>query len=1132
MKPFELPPAPPTEKGLVKAWRQNVVIPTYEVLPADKNPMFLEKRVYQGSSGRVYPLPFHDRIAERPVDREWDALHIENEFIRVMVLPQLGGRIHVALDKTNGYDFIYRQNVIKPALVGLAGPWISGGIEFNWPQHHRPATYMPVDSAIESHEDGSRTLWLSDHDPMSRMKGMHGICLHPGRSVIEIKVRLYNRTPFTQTFLWWTNIAVRVNEHYQSFFPSDVTQVADHARRASSTFPLCQEHYYGVDYGARGQSGVPSDELPAKYRPLAEEYAANDLSWYANIPVPTSYMCVGTDGDFLGGYDHAARSGIVHVANHHISPGKKQWTWGNHDFGYAWDRNLTDPAGDGEHAPYIELMAGVYTDNQPDFSFLSPGETKAFSQFIYPLREIGPVQAANERAAISVSLKQGEVSVGVLATSTLADATLQLSIGGRLVRSWVAGIHPGAPFKATISVPQDTRLDDVELLVNDAGGVFVIGFEPAASKPTAPAPATEIPLPADIASTDELYLSGVHLSQYRHATRKPEAYWQETLARDPDDSRCNTAMGIWRMGRAEFYLAEAHFRRAIARLTRRNANPSDGEAFYHLGLLFHIQGKSDDAYDHLYKATWNSAWKAAGFYALAQIDCQRSDWAAALSHLDQSLRNDSDHLAARNLKVIVLRRLGQNDQATRLLDETRALDPLDWMAANLAGDTLRCNTQTQIDLAIDLMRSGVWSDAKDILGGAAESPDAGCGPLVHYFLGYANDATGDAAAANQHYSRARSIAADYCFPSRLEDAIVLDHAIQRDPEDAQAHFLLGNLFYDRQRYAEATAHWKSAITLDPRNPIAWRNLGIAYFNTKSDPSSAMAAYAAAIAINPDDARLLYEQDQLAKRIGVQPAERLQALEKRVHLVRQRDDLSIEYCALLNQTFHHAKALQWLQSRSFQPWEGGEGLALGQHVRTHVALAKLALRNRNVALAINLLRSAKQSPANLGEAKHLVANQSDLDYWMGEAFAADGNLVAAKAAWESAARKRGDFVGMAIQPYSEMTYFTILALRKLGRQAEAHALHHGLQNYATMRLESPASIDYFATSLPTMLLFNEDIERTKNASANMMLAQTSALAGEVQKAMDMLRSILTEHPHHAAAAELLADLDHPLHTDAR
>ena len=195
------------------------LIPTYLPALPERNPMFLERRVYQGSSGRVYPLPCTERIAETATPRAWQAVWLENEYLRVMMLPQIGGRIHVAQDKTNGYDFIYRQTVIKPALVGLAGPWVSGGVEFNWPQHHRPATFLPVDFHVEEHPDGSKTLWLSDHDPLLRMKGMHGVCLHPGKALLELKVRVYNRTPLVQTFLWWANAAIRVHEGYQSFFP-------------------------------------------------------------------------------------------------------------------------------------------------------------------------------------------------------------------------------------------------------------------------------------------------------------------------------------------------------------------------------------------------------------------------------------------------------------------------------------------------------------------------------------------------------------------------------------------------------------------------------------------------------------------------------------------------------------------------------------------------------------------------------------------------------------------------------------------------------------------------------------------------------------------------------------------------
>src|SRR5262245_3622543 len=519
MHDLQLPRAPASLSGPVIAWSQPIVIPTHLPLAPDKNPMFLEKRVYQGSSGRVYPLPFIDRIAIEATNRSWQAVHLENEYLRVMILPELGGRIHLALDKTNGYDLIYRQNVIKPALVGLTGPWISGGIEFNWPQHHRPATFLPVDWQIEEHSDGSRTVWCSDHDPMCRMKGMHGVCLRPESVAIELKVRAYNRTPWVQTFLWWANVAARVHEGYQSFFPPDVSYVADHARRSMSTYPLAEDSYYGVDYGQRARVGIPPQEVPAQFVPphcqkvpdngngKIPEYAPNNLAFYANIPTPCSYMCMGSQADFFGGYDHIAQAGIVHVANHHISPGKKQWTWGNHEFGYAWDRNLTEKDRDGRYAPYIEIMAGVYTDNQPDFSFLQPGETKTWSQFWYPIQKIGPVQNANRDAAVSMRLVRGHVTntviIGVAVSHRIDSARIVLSARGGVKDQARCDLRPGQPILKEVLISGDVREIDLLLRVLDSEGEEIIVCEPKPRvKTPVPPPADEPPAPVEVASAD------------------------------------------------------------------------------------------------------------------------------------------------------------------------------------------------------------------------------------------------------------------------------------------------------------------------------------------------------------------------------------------------------------------------------------------------------------------------------------------------------------------------------------------------------------------------------------------------------------------------------------------------------
>ncbi len=1111
----------------VRVWSEDLVIPTYLPCEPDKNPLFVEKRVYQGSSGKIYPLPFTDRIAAQKIDRKWHGVWLENDFLRVLVLPEIGGRIHVLQDKTNGYDAIYRQAVIKPALVGLAGPWISGGIEFNWPQHHRPATFMPVDYSIEEHADGSRTVWCSDHDPMARMKGMHGICLHPDKARLELKVRVYNRTPRTETFLWWANVAMRVHEGYQSFFPPDVHHVADHAKRAMSEYPLCQGSYYGVDYRRRSREGVPASQRPPKYVPPTSgdspaPYATNDLSWYANISTPCSYMAMGSREDFFGGYDHHHDAGLVHIANHHVAPGKKQWTWGNHGFGYAWDRNLTDVDEKGECAPYIELMAGVFTDNQPDFSFLMPGETKTWSQSWYPIQRIGPAQKANLDAALSLRVNQRKARVGVSVSARFESALIRLTNRGRVLKEWTRDLAPGNSFVEEIDLTPRITERDLRLSVQDTTGREIIAWQPAPpAKHRVPPPATEPPSPADVTSSDELYLIGLHLEQYRHATRLPETYWREALRRDSGDARCHNALGRWHLYRGEFSAAEDHFRAAIGRITSRNPNPYDGEPHYNFGLTLRQLQRDDEAYDAFYKATWNHAWQAAGYHALAEIDCRRRDWPAALDHLARALRANTDNLRARNLQALVLRQLGRDAEAEAQLRETVALDPLDWWARHLLGQPLACDTQVKLDLALDYARAGFYPAALNVLEGATPQAASGTAPMLEYYRAWFCHLLGDKTAGRRHLVAAAKASPDYCFPSRLEEIAILEHAIANNSRDARAPYYLGNLLYDRRRHVEAIKLWEKSARLDASFSIVWRNLGIGYFNVAGKPAKARAAYERGLRANPRDARLLYERDQLWKRLGEKPAVRLRELERHLPLVQRRDDLSLELCMLYNQTGHPEKALPIISNRKFQPWEGGEGVALAQHVRTHLALGRAALQRSAIAAARQQFETALTSPENLGEARHPLSNDSDVHYWLGEACAALGDMDAARLHWSTAATFKGDFAEMSVRAFSEMTYYSTLSLARLGRKAASRKLLRDLLGHARKLAHTTARIDYFATSLPTMLVFNEDLQRRQNISATFLTAQARLGLGEVATARKLLRSVLTRDPNHALAADLLA-----------
>jgi tetratricopeptide (TPR) repeat protein len=1080
----------------VRCWEEQVVIPTYPVQEADPNPMFLEKRVYQGSSGKVYPNPFTDRVALEKKDQTYRAIMLENEYVQLMILPEIGGRIHAGRDKTNGYDFFYRQSVIKPALVGLLGPWISGGVEFNWPQHHRPSTYMPVHASVEEHADGSRTVWLSEHDPMLRMKGMVGICLSPGNSMVEAKVRLYNRTPLPQTFLWWANVAVRVHDQYQAFFPPDVTFVADHAKRAISSFPIARGSYYGVDYSP-----------------------GTDISWYKNIPVPTSYMVTESKYDFFGGYDHARQAGLVHTSNHHVAPGKKLWTWGNAEFGYAWDRNLTD-----EDGPYVELMAGAYTDNQPDFSWLQPYETRSFSQYWYPIQKIGPAKNANTKAAVNLEFDSGMARVGVAVTSG-RKLRVVLASNDRVVLDEEASVAPDQPFTKVVEV-RSAHPEAYKLTVRDAGGDELIAYQPEKhTERELPDPATEPPEPAQIASMDELYLTGLHLEQYRHATRFPEAYWLEGLDRDPEDARLNNAMGLSRLRRGEFAEAEIHFARATRRLTFRNPNPYDGEPLYNLGLTRFYQGKTSEAYDAFYRCVWNYAWQGAGYYTLASLSAGRGELAVALEQVEKSLLRNTENLKARALKASLLRRMGRAGEAQEVIDNSLALDRLDLrMIAerfllsdsdqdfNAFLDALDGDLQTLLDVTFDLAWSGLSEDAYLLLERCGQDGRWNR-PMLWYTLTWLAASLQKHARAGEYVIKAESASPKFCFPARLEEMIVLQSAIARNPSGARAHYYLGNLYYDKRRYDDAIRCWRRSVELDATFSISWRNLGIAEFNVLHNPQAAERMYEQALAANPEDARLVYEWDQLKKRVRLaSPQDRLAWLESYPELVERRDDLTVELATLLNQSRRFHEALSILTKRRFSPWEGGEGLASGQYVYANRALGIEALTAARPRDAVKYFEAARNYPQNLGEGKHLLTLERDLDYFSGLAERQLGKAELAHKYWNAAA---APLPGPGIH-----SYFRALALRELGNGEVARRVLSDLADFAESKRKEVAKIDYFATSLPNFLLFDDDPEERKRIECLLLSALANHGLGQRDKAIDELRQATAADPNHLVALFLL------------
>ncbi len=1081
----------------VTAIREQRTIPTYGLGQPEKNPLFFEKRVYQGSCGKVYPVPFIDKVYDTPNPVAYDTVQLENDYLRLVLLAEIGGRIFLGQDKKNDdYDFFYRQDVIKPALVGLAGPWISGGVEFNWPQHHRPGTYLPTDVAIEEGSDGSRIVWMSEHDPINRLKGMHGICLHPGSSLIELKARLFNRTPLTQTFLWWANVAAMVHDNYQSFFPPDVHYVADHAVRAMSSFPLAENDYYGVDYASRP--------------------GANDLSWYKNIPVPTSYMVCQTEFDFFGGYDFDAQGGFVHVANKHIAPGKKQWTWGNHEFGWAWDRELTDPStGSGQAAPYVELMAGVFTDNQPDFSYLAPYETKTFSQYWWPYQKLGPVQAANTLAAIRCVINDDRsLDLGLAVTRPMEGVKVLLKYGDRVLLEEVISVNPETPWQNYSLRFDGDKETSLCVWVFNAEGDAVIGYRPVDRTQLSRdrSLATEPPLPEEIHSLEELYLTGEHLEQYRHPTRYPELYWQEALKRDPGDLRSNVAMGRQLLSRGQFDAAARHFDQAVGRLTMRHPNPVTGEAHYFLGLAHRYQGDIQSAYPWFYKATWNFAWRAAAYYELACIDLHWGHQKKAFDHIEQSLETNATNNKAHVLKAICLRKLGRSEEPKIVLSTLLERDPLDhWALAEQAkllrgsaqlAPSSRNDAQTALDVAFDYSDAGCWQEAIELLEAHHElevTPVAVPNPLernvlTQYTLAWLVAQSGTQDEALAYLEQARAAQPDYCFPSRLHEMSVLEWALEQAGPDRNAAFGLGNFCFDKKRHEDAISAWELSCEADNEFSTAHRNLGIAYWNVRRDGEAARASYQQALKCDSHDPRLVAEFAQLCDKLGDSAASRLAFLEERRQLALERDDAAVALATLYNATGQPQQALELLTSRRFHPWEGGEGKVLRQYTSARLLLGQECLTHGDPALALEHFNLALETPDSLGEKYHLLQAKADVLYWQGKALRALGEEAAASNKFADAAAESGDFQSMAVAEFSELTVFKVLSLRELGREAEAKQVLDAMLAYAKLEMQTPAKIDYFATSLPNLLVFEEDLDQTKRSALEKLIASANLDTG--------------------------------------
>ena len=988
----------------VKAWEGTITMPTYMLDPAEKAPIFERDWSYQRAKRSVYPYPLNDNMTRRREEVTYDCLYMENEFVKLCVLPEFGGRLLYAIDKTNGYDIFYRNEVVKPANVGMTGAWISGGVEWNAFHHHRQTSHIPCDWKIENNADGSKTIWVGETEYRHRMQWAIGITLHPGKSYMEISGRLINSTHNNNSMLYWSNVSTLVDENYQIVLPQETEFVTFHCKNWFAHWPITHEPFNDMDFY---ENGI-------------------DASWWKNHYMSNSMFIHDQKGDFVAGYDHGRKAGTMLAGNHHISKGGKFWLWGPNS---EWDTKiLTDNSGH-----YCELMVGAFSDNQPDYNWNFPYETKQFSQYWYGIRDIGGVKAGDKRAAINMDMvAPGKVLVGANATERMSKVTLTLKKGDKVLFSKTSAISPASPVLAEVNVDPSIQEHELTVALADATGKEMFAFTPVVKDPTTPLPEiVDRPLlPHQIENTEECFLVGMRNLQFHNPFVDPIDYFLEVLRRDPGDTRANTQMGVYYRLRGEYDKAAGYLRKAIKRQTKDYTRPKDAEAMYNLGLILKTQGKREAAYDTLYRATWNYTYNSGANTQLAQMYMEDGNVEAALERLEEAIAYNGRNYSAINLKGTILKSLGNNAAAKECFERVLAEQPVNAYATYETSSPaefhkfMREQPESYLELAITYWHNGFKEKAIKLL---QDIDSRVAYPTVKMYLGYFTD-------NDEYIKEAVTMPAGYCAPFRLETIDILQKAKTLCPESSQPYYYLGNLLYNIQP-DNAMKEWEKCIEMNPSHDLAWRNLGWAHWLHTLDYAQSAKCYKKAIELNPDAPLYLEECDQVLEAMGAPVAERYEILkshhataEKRYHPLSQEVVTGTyvgDYDYVLD-----------LLDRCYFPTREGVANFHDNFVDALVLAGQKKVKEGDIEGAIALYMKAFTYPENhqVFLVDERATHDAQIHYYLGEAYEKLGQDEQARAWYKKAAEQDFNLKGS-----KDFRYWTGLALKKLGKKAEAKKL---------------------------------------------------------------------------------------------
>lgn len=925
----------------VRVWQDSKIIPTSEEGPPDPNPPF---DLFNTGSFYNYPYTLRHNLVDRRVARQWRTLNLENEYLKCSVLPDLGGHLYTCIDKITGASMFYANPSIKFARIAYRGMWAALGIEFNFPVSHNWMTVSPVDSAVTHQPDGSASVWVGNIDRVYGMQWCVQLTLHPGRAYLEQRTTLYNRSDARHRFYWWTNAGVEVWDDSRILYPMEFT--AAHGFADIDTWPV---NAAGVDQSLVGHQ---------KYGPVSR------FSYGSREP----YMAV---------YHPRTHSGVVHYSSPLDLPAKKIWSWSSDEDGLDWRSALSD-----NNSAYVEIQAGLFRD-QETYGFLEPQESRSFTEYWIPIRDLGGVSRANPDAVLNLirqTANAGKVTLeaSINVTQEVPNALISVLDGTQTVASAHASLSPRTTFRKTFSGLLTSGIYTVELR-NEGGETLLrhsegkYDFVSHDQVQTGKQPSHEYPREASRCTDDFMAIGTDQESNGELAAAL--ATYQRGLTRFPDSIALNRAAGRLEVALRQYGAAVQHLSKALAWVS------SDHEAAYYLGLALEARGDDRSARIQWEVAQQSGSYHAPATVALAALEARSGDRTRALGMIQELVSNRPDLTRAGGMEVALLRTLRRPAEAEKRSSFWRQKDPTSSFLAYEAmrlGESepdllahLAADPERVLEIASDYMSLGLYEDALDALsqkyptgpGVIAEpgvlSPDSY--PLIAYYRGFCRFALGQDGGAD--FNAASRMPLTYVFPNRAESLAVLHRALEIEPHDASAHFLLGSLYLSGGEPGPALQEWQTARELKPSIPTLHRNMGYAVLRSGDSPQRAIDLFGEGLKYDQRNVDIYLGLEQAMEKAGQSVGDRARVLQSFPELQSAPAVLVFRLVQLLGEAGEFDSAEKLLQNRFFPREEGGANVR-EIYIQLKLKRATAAAAGNQCAPALDILQHLADPVATL------------------------------------------------------------------------------------------------------------------------------------------------------------------------